>query len=511
MENIRPPCANSMDLERQQEGPEEQQQQQQKQQQQQQQQQPGNAAGESPAQLLPPPAPPPQLLLLQPVQQQLEQQQQQQQRSEGPWRPRPQQLTVQSLPMPCQGPLQGQGPLELVQGPHEVLPQPQGLEEGAPLVGGLLGPPAPSGFPLLQQLQQQQQQQLQEEAATLAEGIAPLPIVPLPTFVGVPLPVAVEAPRTPGGPPGGPPDSVSLTVLQHPPEGGPPPCDSPRGIANSLQRRGPQRGSKSKPNHSNLPTSPRLGGPPCLGVGVCAAPQQKLGARAANARQKRPLQLQQQQQQQQQHAAGAAAGGALKGSPRGALSTAGPSAASLHRSASVSNCLNRSSSSSSEGSGDNSSSSNLPTEADRNSNSRWRCSSSSSSSRLRRRRWPHREPCSSISLTMVLCCIRWFGLLLLSSAPLLLFLLLLPIDFVGWLQVPASLCLFGSHIPRLCFMIQAKSHECLPVPLVLMGVLCNGCWALLGYISGLSAVCCVGVAIFLVPFKCTSFGGQKAH
>lgn len=131
-----------------------------------------------------------------------------QQRNEAPRRQRLQSVTLQSIPVPLQGSLKGQGPIDpdLLPVPHEVLPQP---ERGGALPAGnmatsLLEPSAPSGFPLLHQLQ--------EDGTTLSVGLAPLPIAPLPTFVGVPLPVAVDAPTNSEGHP----DSVSVTVLQHP-------------------------------------------------------------------------------------------------------------------------------------------------------------------------------------------------------------------------------------------------------------------------------------------------------
>lgn len=132
-----------------------------------------------------------------------DEQQQQQQQNDAPRRPRLQSITLSSLPVPLQGP----GPLELdvLSQPHEVLPQPGSTQE--PTIGSapstLLGPAAPS-CPLLQQLQ--------EDATNLNESIAPLPIAPLPTFVGVPLPVAIEISQHSETPPA----SVSLTVLQQP-------------------------------------------------------------------------------------------------------------------------------------------------------------------------------------------------------------------------------------------------------------------------------------------------------
>ncbi|KAL8434867.1 hypothetical protein ACSSS7_002833 [Eimeria intestinalis] len=134
---------------------------------------------------------------------------QQQSVNDGPRRPRLHSVTLPALPGPLQGPLQGSLPLDLDLLPlhHEVLPQPDSAHQPVAANAGptLLVPPAPSSFPLLQQLQ--------EEATNLHEGIAPLPIAPLPTFVGVPLPVAVESPQSVEDPSA----SVSLTVLQHPP------------------------------------------------------------------------------------------------------------------------------------------------------------------------------------------------------------------------------------------------------------------------------------------------------
>ncbi|XP_026192801.1 uncharacterized protein LOC34620467 [Cyclospora cayetanensis] len=260
--------------------------------------------------------------------------------------------------------------------------------------------------------------------------------------------------------------------------------DSPRGALSSLQRRGLQRIAKSK-SGLNFASSPRLGGPLASTVGAALSPRQKGGGLGAATRHKRPV------QPQKPHPSVAAA---LVGDryvlSKGTVANTGASDSSLHRSASVSNYLNRPSSgdSSSEGTKNNSST-NLSTEPDRSSNNRRR----SSNSRLRKRRRSHQESRSALSPVLVLCCLRYLGMLLAFTAPVFLFLLLLPVALVAWLQVPASLCLFAAHIPRLCFMIRAKSHNCLPLPLVLMGILCNACWALLGYISALNAVCCVGL------------------
>ncbi|OEH80069.1 hypothetical protein cyc_03842 [Cyclospora cayetanensis] len=264
--------------------------------------------------------------------------------------------------------------------------------------------------------------------------------------------------------------------------------DSPRGALSSLQRRGLQRIAKSK-SGLNFASSPRLGGPLASTVGAALSPRQKGGGLGAATRHKRPV------QPQKPHPSVAAA---LVGDryvlSKGTVANTGASDSSLHRSASVSNYLNRPSSgdSSSEGTKNNSST-NLSTEPDRSSNNRRR----SSNSRLRKRRRSHQESRSALSPVLVLCCLRYLGMLLAFTAPVFLFLLLLPVALVAWLQVPASLCLFAAHIPRLCFMIRAKSHNCLPLPLVLMGILCNACWALLGYISALNAVCCVGLVGYL--------------
>ncbi|KAL8431551.1 hypothetical protein Efla_000597 [Eimeria flavescens] len=281
---------------------------------------------------------------------------------------------------------------------------------------------------------------------------------------------------------------------------------SPHGGGNSLQRRGPQRAPKIKSTNSTV-ASPRHTGQPSSAVGGPPSMLPKGNPLAVPPRSKRPF--------QQQHNA------VTDGNSKGPSNAGGPSALSLNHSSNLNTCVNRvsSSNSSSEGTGDHSRNSTSPTEAGPISSHRRWCSGNL---RPRRRRGQQLEPSSYACLSAALSCARWFGLLLFLSAPLFLFLLLLPVTLVGWLQVPASLCLFGAHVPRLVsrgamnraktalpmerlradsvvhwFMIRAKSHECLPLPLILMGVLCNGCWALLGYVSGLAAVCCVGVVGYL--------------
>lgn len=178
----------------------------------------------------------------------------QQQRNEDPRPPRLQSLTLQSIPVPLQGPLKGQGPIDpdCLPVPHEVLPQPErgGALPPGNMVTSLLGPSAPSGFPLLQQLQ--------EDGTTLSVGLASLPIVPLPTLVGVPLPVAVESSTNTEGPP----NSVSVTVLQlqHPQA-------SPKDSVLQHPQQGPQgpQGSlvedEEKTGHSGGLRQPRKGNP----------------------------------------------------------------------------------------------------------------------------------------------------------------------------------------------------------------------------------------------------------
>lgn len=206
---------------------------------------------------------------------------------------------------------------------------------------------------------------------------------------------------------------------------------SPRNNGNYLQRRGPQRAPKIKSVRSTV-SSPRPMGH--LISGNVSPPDASPKGRplATATRSKRII--------QHQHTA-------AEGASKGPLNGGGASCLSLNHSSAVSSCLNRASSNnSSEGTEDNSGSSSLPTEMDPMRNGRRRCIPSN---RLRRRRGQQLEPRSSVSLAVMLCCLRWFCLLLFLSAPLYLFLLLLPIALVGWLQVPASLCLFGAHVPRL--------------------------------------------------------------
>lgn len=168
--------------------------------------------------------------------QSLEQHRQVEEPTESPQPPRLQSVTLPSLPLTLQGPLQGSISLNLdsIPLPHEVLPQPEG-SLGLPttnIATTYLVPPAPAYF----------LQQLQEESTTSKEGIAPLPIAPLPTFVGVPLPVAVETPNVSDTPSA----SVSLTVLHHPREAHGEPTEATVGnmggheadVASGMKRRG---------------------------------------------------------------------------------------------------------------------------------------------------------------------------------------------------------------------------------------------------------------------------------
>ncbi|KAL8273272.1 hypothetical protein Esti_002773 [Eimeria stiedai] len=204
---------------------------------------------------------------------------------------------------------------------------------------------------------------------------------------------------------------------------------SPRNNGNSLQRRGPQRAPRTRSTLSTV-SSPRpsntSGGPsniPPKGVPLAVPPGSK-----------RPF--------RQRHNALA------EEKPKGLSMAGGASVLSLNHNGDMNNCMNRmsSSNSGSEGTGDHSGNSNSPTQAGPVTSTRRRCSGSL---RPRRRRGQQMEPRSAVCLSVALACARWFGLLLFLSAPLFLFLLLLPVALVGWLQVPASLCLFGAHVPRL--------------------------------------------------------------
>ncbi|KAL8452327.1 hypothetical protein Emag_002446 [Eimeria magna] len=206
---------------------------------------------------------------------------------------------------------------------------------------------------------------------------------------------------------------------------------SPRNHGNSLQRRGPQRAPKTKSTLSTV-SSPRHMGAPSIPAGGPTSIPPKGIPLTVPSRSKRPF--------RQQHSTLA------EEKPKGPSMASGASV--LNHNGNMNNCMNRmsSSNSGSEGTGDRSGNSNSPSQAAPAMTSRRRCSGSL---RPRRRRGQQIEPRSAVCLSVALACARWFGLLLFLSAPLFLVLLLLPVALVGWLQVPASLCLFGAHVPRL--------------------------------------------------------------
>ena len=218
---------------------------------------------------------------------------------------------------------------------------------------------------------------------------------------------------------------------------------SPRNSRSYLQRRGSQRASKSKAGF----TTPRMGGPIPSGAGTSSpSPLLKGGPLAPTARPKRPL--------QQPNALAAGGVGMPRGTPKGPTES-GASSLSLSRSASMGHCLNRlgGNHTSSGGSGNNSSITNTPTEAERNNGGRRR----STIARPKRRRRQQHE--YKVTLSLVLCCMRWFGLFLLVSSPLYLILMLLPVDVVAWMQVPLSFCLIGAHVPRLVSILNRQTGD----------------------------------------------------